>query len=293
MNTKASNILVPTDFSPVAECAIIHACTMAKQTQDQVKLLHVVNKESLGELKKHKLDIVDLRSRLDKQCNYYAEKYGVTITYLIKEGSIFTEIGEAADKEGSQLIVMGTHGVKGMQHLTGAFALKVVANSKVPVIIVQHKMPKSGGYTNIVSPIDFSVETKQKTLQTISVANLFKAKVHIFKQVGYDESVDNKIKLNAQFVKRHMEQQNIDITEVIQKDKKADFSKEFLAYAKEIDADLIVILTTAEKGVKDIVLGTEEQRVINNAEEIPVMCVNPLQNLYKTESLSSIANLSF
>src|SRR5205085_834220 len=127
------------------------------------------------------------------------------------------------------------------------------------------------------------VETKQKTLQTMSVAKMFNSEVHLFRQAGYDEAVDNKINLNVRFVKRHLEQQNIKVTEVTQENRNGDFSKDFIAYAKSIDADLIVILTTAEKGIKDIVLGTYEQKVINNTEEIPVMCVNPLQNLYKTE----------
>ena len=234
-----------------------------------------------------------MQTKLDNQCRYFGEKFSVKVTGLLKEGSIFTTIGEVADDEQAQLIVMGTHGVKGVQHLVGAYALKVVAGSKVPVVIVQHKLPKAHGYMKIVSPIDFSVETKQKTLQTMAVAKMFNADVHLFQQAGYDESVDNKIRLNTQFVKRHLEQQDITFTEATQENKKGDFAKDFIAYAKSVDADLIVILTTVEKGIKDLVLGTEEQKVINNTEEIPVMCVNPLQNLYKTETLASAVHIGF
>jgi nucleotide-binding universal stress UspA family protein len=293
MKSETANILVPTDFSSVAECAIIHACTIASLTGDEVKLLHVINKESLAGLKKEKLEVDSLQKKLDSQCAYYAEKFGITVSSILKEGSIFNVIGEVADEEKSQLIVMGTHGVKGMQHITGAFALRVIAGSSVPVVVVQHKLPSQGGYKKIVSPIDFSVETKQKTLQTMSVANMFKSEVHLFTQVGTDDELENKIKLNTQFVKRHLQEQDISVTVSGQTGKGSDFSKDFIAYAKEVDADLIVILTTVEKGIKDIVLGTEEQKVINNPEGIPVMCVNPLRNMYKTDSLASTIHIGF
>jgi nucleotide-binding universal stress UspA family protein len=292
MKTDISNILVPTDFSTEAECATVHACTIAAKTGDEVKLLHVLNKESLAELKKTREDIGSLQRKLDSQCTYYAEKFGVKMSSILKEGSIFTVIGEVADDEKSQLIVMGTHGVKGMQHITGAFALKVIENSSVPVVVVQRRMPVRDGYIKIVSPIDFSIETKQKTLQTMSVAKMFDSEVHLYAQAGSDDDVANKVKLNTQFVKRHLEEQDIKVT-VANQAKSADFSKDFIAYAKEIDADLIVILTTVEKGIKDIVLGTDEQKVINNPEEIPVMVVNPLHNMYKTESLASVIHIGF
>jgi nucleotide-binding universal stress UspA family protein len=293
MKTETSNILVPTDFSPEAECAIIHACTIAAKTGDEVKLLHVINKESLAELKKNKLNIDSLQRKLDSQCTYYAEKFSVKLSSVLKQGSIFNIIGEVADEEKSQLIVMGTHGVKGVQHIVGAFALKVIASSSVPVVVVQRRMPMHGGYLKIVSPIDFSIETKQKTLQTMSVAKMFDSEVHLYTQAGSDEDLENKIKLNMQFVKRHLQEQDIKVTVASQGQKGGDFSKDFIAYAKEIEADLIVVLTTVEKGLKDIVMGTEEQKVINNTEEIPVMVVNPLHNMYKTESLASVIHIGF
>jgi nucleotide-binding universal stress UspA family protein len=293
MKIETSNILVPTDFSPVAECAIIHACTIAAKTGDEVKLLHVINKESLAELKKTNENIDSLQRKLESQCAYYSDKFSVKVSSILKQGTIFNVIGETADEEKSQLIVMGTHGVKGMQHITGAFALRVIAGSSVPVVVVQRKVPAHDGYLKIVSPIDFSVETKQKTLQTMSVAKMFNSEVHLFAQAGTDDELENKIKLNTQFVKRHLSEQDIEVTVAHQKSKQGDFAKDFIAYAKEVDADLIVVLTTVEKGIKDIVLGPEEQKVINNSEEIPVMCVNPLHSMYKTDSLASTIHIGF
>jgi nucleotide-binding universal stress UspA family protein len=291
---KTNNvILVPTDFTNVAECAINHACVIAKHSQNQVLLLHVFNKESKAELKKTGEQFDSLSTTLKQQCDYYGSKYNVQVDYLIKEGSIFTEIAYVADEVGAELIVMGTHGVVGMQKLTGAFAIKVIESSKVPVIVVKSKMPNIDGYKLMVVPIDYTAETKQKTMQTISMAILFNAKVLLYKQAGIDSSYQNKIDLNTQFVKRYLTEHDVTFEEAHQHKATVDFDKDFILFSKEVGADLIIILTTKDKELKDFVLGPVEQKVINNLDEIPVMCVHPLQNMYKTERLASLVNIQF
>ncbi len=293
MESNQSKILVPTDFSEVAESATIHAATIAQKSGDEVWLLHIINKETLANLKKQKEGMEHLLEKLGKMCESYSEKYKVSFKYKLKEGSIFTTIGEVATEIGANLMILGTHGVIGMQKIVGAYALKVVASSKIPVMIVQERLPVNNCYLKIVSPIDGSVETKQKTLQTISIAKVLGAKVYLYRQKGYDEHLDDVISLNEKFVVRYLSEHNVEHEVVKQEKISKNFAKDFIAYSKSISADLIVILTTAEKGIKDIIIGPEEQFVINNEELIPVMCVNPLQNIYRSERLSSAINLSF
>lgn len=286
-------ILVPTDFTNEAECAINHGCMLAKRNNNELRLLHVLNKESKSELKKNNEGVESIIQKLQNQCTYFAEKYGIKVAYILKEGSIFTLIGEVANELKAALVVMGTHGVVGMQKLTGSFAIKVIESSDVPVIVVKNKMPTEDGYKKIVLPVDFSVETKQKTMQTLNMAKMFDATVFLYKQKGIDEVHQNKVELNTQFIKRYLKDQEIPFVEEQQKKATVDFDKDFIQYAKDVEANLIIILTTKEKEFIEFMLGPVEQKVINNKEEIPVMCIHPLQNLYKTERLASMINLSF
>jgi nucleotide-binding universal stress UspA family protein len=293
MDINLNKILVPTDFSEVAESAAIHAATIAQKSGDEVWLLHVINKETMATLKKQKEGVEHLLEKITNLCKEYTDKYKVPFHFKLKEGSIFTTIGEVATEIDAKVMVLGTHGVVGMQKIVGAYALKVVASSKIPVIIVQERLPIGGNYLKIVSPIDGSVETKQKTLQTISIAKIFGAKVFLYRQKGFDDYLDDLISLNEKFVVRYLNEHNVAHEVVKQEKVSKNFAKDFIGYSKSIQADLIIILTTAEKGIKDIIIGPEEQMVINNEEQIPVMCVNPLQNIYRSERLSSAVNLSF
>ncbi len=274
-------ILVPIDFSSVALSAIVHAGVIAKKNKQKILLVHILTKEINLDIQKGKKSIENISNALETLCTEYGNKFEVEINWFIKNGSIFSDIGELASEKKASLIVMGTHGVKGMQHITGAYAIKVIASSKVPIIIVQHKHPVGNLYHTILVPIDSSADNRQKAVQTLSMAHIFGAQVHLFKMYENDPKEEDKMLVNLNYFIRFLEDHDIAYIIANQENKTNDFAKSFLKYAKDNRADLIIILTTAEKGLFDAMLGPVEQMVINNSEQIPVMCVNPLQSIYK------------
>jgi nucleotide-binding universal stress UspA family protein len=67
-------------------------------------------------------------------------------------GTIFNTIGKYASDTDARMVIMGTHGIKGMQKLTGSWALKVIVKSKVPFLVVQDKPSEKRRFTDIVFP---------------------------------------------------------------------------------------------------------------------------------------------
>ena len=57
-------------------------------------------------------------------------------------------------------MIMGTW-CKRLQKITGSYALKVITNSSV-LIVVQDQLMNDTGYDSIVVPFDLNNETKQK-----------------------------------------------------------------------------------------------------------------------------------
>ena len=77
------------------------------------------------------------------------------------------------------LIIMGTHGVRGMQFLTGSRALKIVTESSIPFIVVQERNIREHGYHRLVFPLDLHQDTKQKLSVVSDVARYFNSKVYL------------------------------------------------------------------------------------------------------------------
>lgn len=278
---KQPIILVPTDFTEEADNAIAHAAQVAKAGNDEVRLVHIVNSDTKSKLKKANQTLDDLREKMEQMANDISSKYGVRADFHLREGSIFSTIGELAEEVEARLLVMGTHGVVGVQRIVGAFAVKVITTSPVPVIIVQRKKPSSNGFKTIVCPIDDSKETKQKIIHIISMAKQFESKVHLFASFEDDEFLINARNNNIAWAENMFKKNNVTYT-VENADDDSGLAKQTIKYSSEIGADLIVILTDdSDVSMKEFVLGPDHEKVINNDAQIPVMCVNPIQELYQ------------
>lgn len=268
MSATTKKILVPTDFTKVADCAINHAMTLAARIGAEVRLLHVVAKQT---------DVEDARKKLALESER-AKKINpsVNVEGLVRIGSIYDDIGDTASEIGAVLIIMGTHGLRGMQFITGSRALKVITNSTVPFIVVQERNIKSEGYRDIVVPLDLEKETRQKLTLVADMAKYFKSRVHLITPNEDDEFLHNQLQRNIQFAKQYLHERSIEHDAVIAKEDSDDFVKAVIKHAVKVDADLIAIMNLAQENIFGVLGVPNEQEIITNEPMIPVMCMNPV-----------------
>jgi nucleotide-binding universal stress UspA family protein len=267
MEKDTKKIIVPWDFSDVAEYALVHAERIARTVDKNIELLHIVERKDQIQAKEVELIKVAERANLE---------YGIRPSVKVIEGSIFTAISNYASDTKANMVVMGTHGIKGIQKFTGSYALKVLIGSKVPFIIVQEPPQNENKLSNIVFPIDFKSENKEKLYWAIFLGKYFNSKVHLVKYPVTDTSLQKKININLNFAIRFLIQNSLDYE--IHTAPKGDFGKETVKFAQDINADLILIVTTKNISFLDFIFGTPEQYIIANNAKLPVMVVNPRSN---------------
>jgi len=265
MENQSKPILIPTDFTVVAEYAIEAAVPFVRANHSSVVLVHIVKEAS---------DISEAANKVEQEAEKASKDYGIHVEGIVREGSIFTTIGETVTELDAGLVVMGTHGIRGMQKLTGSWALKVLVTSKVPIIVVQ-SMPKKMSIDRIVFPVDFKRENREKIGWAYYVAKMFNSTVHIIRaESAKDKKIEQGVRTNLSFTEKFLRSKNIRFDVTVAKGH-GSFAKESLHYAEEIDADLILITTTKGISTIDFVLGVSEQDIITNNANIPVMCINP------------------
>lgn len=280
LTSEENLILVPYDFTAPSDCALQHAIAIAKAANDQVLILHVLNSESKSFMKKERLSIKDINDKLQILANDIHRKSGVKATYEMEEGSIFTTIPEYAEKSKARLVVMGTSGIQGMQHITGAHVLKIAENSTAPDIIVQTRPIRPHGYKTIVMPMDSTKESKQKTTQAAAIAQLFQGTVHLFVAHESDEFLSKAVGANVTYAERMLKNHNINCAIDYEDPKGKGYVKQILAYADKVEADLMVIMTGEDRGLFDIITGSDEENIVNNKSQIPVLCIDPMNAQY-------------
>jgi len=267
MEENKKIIVVPWDFSPVAGHALAHAVKISRMVGNEICLLHIVD---TGVSTKEHTEKVN---QLKKVTQDSSIKYNMPISYHISKGSIFTSIAEYVNENDANLVVMGTHGMKGMQKLTGSWALKVIVKSKVPFIVVQDAPSDTEKYHNIVFPIDFRSENKEKIKMAIFMGKYFESKVHMLVSVSTDKTIFKKTKINLNFAVKYLIQNNIEYE--IHDMPKGNIAQQTIDFAQKNNADLILIVTTKNITMADYILGASEQSIIANSSHIPVCCVNP------------------
>ena len=149
--TPLQPILVPVDFSPDSEAALVEACRLASCLGNSLMVLHVVHDPAetpgyyaeaaeTGQLLHIEDAANELMGRFLKECG----KKHPECTPLKEAQSLLvvglpvTRILEVAEKAKAEMIVMGSKGRTGLRHLMlGSKAEQVVRLSPIPVMIVK------------------------------------------------------------------------------------------------------------------------------------------------------------
>lgn len=257
-------IVVPWDFTHVAENALGHAINISKLLSREIVLLHIVEKPE---------DVNPSSDKLEEKITELKKTITSKLVPVVKDGNIFDTIREVAHELKAEMVIMGTHGRKGMQKVTGSWALKVMANSKVPFLVVQDK-PQTDSFKKIVFPIDFRRENKEKVSWVHYLSRHYRSTFLLFKRKAGDRGFKKRIASNLHYAESFLKNNDVEYEIHSAKGKQA-FEKELVQFAKEQHAEMIMILVTRDIGFFDYLVAAREQYIIANPEKIPVMCINP------------------
>ncbi|MEE4176221.1 MAG: universal stress protein [Bacteroides sp.] len=281
------HILVPTDLTEVSNYSIDHATEIARIFNHKIVLLHVVSKNVLGTPKEEQIT-----QKLKENIKLIQSRAALNVSYLIEEGSIFNTISEVADRIRAEFIVMGIHGKKGVQHLMGSYAYKVVCSANVPVMVVKH-LHHHVGYKNIVLPIDFMQESTQKILKAVRFSNYFGASIRVFGFLGTrNKATIFQKEALLKKVKDTFADLGVEVTTDLCVDPNRDWAEALMHFSDGIDADLILIVAEKDIQVPDIFSSNSTERIIDKAD-VPVLTVVPSPDDGDSENEKTLTVRSF
>jgi nucleotide-binding universal stress UspA family protein len=139
------HFLVPIDFSAYADQALDSAMALAQKLSARLTLVHVIHMIPLGiaeggaPLPQSYLETLeaDVRQSLETYRQRVTDA-GLECQIMVLHGIPFQAILDVARDERVDIIIMGTHGRTGLQHLLlGSVAEKVVRLAPCPVLITR------------------------------------------------------------------------------------------------------------------------------------------------------------
>lgn len=277
-----NKLLVPSDFSAFAENALKVACQLARKSEGEVIVLHVIPPvnnallaadASLIETTLEEKYINQLRKQAEKHIekSLKHEDFPLEKTkIMIERGSFLPILLKTAEKNAVDLIVMGTHGTTPLEDFfVGSNTEKVVRQAPCPVLAVKDK-PANFMLAKILFPTNFNTEHLEPMAKVREFQRLFDAHLHLLYVNSYVEFLSNDeiTERKNEFVKlARLDDYTFHITHA-----KTEESG-ILATALELDVDLIVLLTHQRKGLSKFLLGSVSEGVVNHTPK-PVMTIS-------------------
>jgi nucleotide-binding universal stress UspA family protein len=167
---EIKRILCPIDFSDYSRRALDHAVAIARWYKATITAVHVDSSIEIVGFPAPMVGVPatwkfsDRAELLASLQRFVAAESapGTSIATVVREGPVLTEILDQAAATSADLIVIGTHGTSGFEHLVlGSVTEKVLRKARCPVLTVPRAHPDAVpagpvAFKRIVCAVDFS-----------------------------------------------------------------------------------------------------------------------------------------
>ena len=291
MTDTPKTILAATDFSKPAERAGDFARDLSRRFQARLHLVHVtviLEDPHLEEKHRHQMDelvasgddarLKDLESGSENQP-------GLDVTPHMVRGLAPAEvIVETASNLGCELIVMGTHGRRGLPHLLlGSVAERVVRTSTLPVLTVRGDADINlDGAPRILVPHDFSEASAGAVRRATKWADALGAEItllHVVEPVVYPEFYSVDV-LSDDLMERLVERSERalaaaaeDLVGKVRTEVEVGRAADTIVdFADPERFDLVIMATRGLSGLEHALLGSVAESVLRRCR-VPMMAV--------------------
>ena len=185
-STKLKNVLFATDFSVASEIALPYAVSIARRFHSNLLVAHIVNYDGFG-LMAHdaiaqvltgvkKIAAIKIAEAMRSD---YPE--GVPYQTIVEEGSIVDKLLDIVQQKNIDLVVLGTHGRRGLDLMLGSVAAKIFRLALCPVLTVGPNVPpnvsETGPVKHILYPMELSADVPDAAAHAVSIAKAYDAEL--------------------------------------------------------------------------------------------------------------------
>jgi len=285
MTLNIDTILFPTDFSDVAEGAFAHAAHLALQHNATIHVFNVVGSEA--DDSPNPMDFLSVDPAEEDAVQHVEvqtvtqERGTVPIIYAQTDSdSPADAIVDRTDEYDIDLVVMGTHGRRGMDRLlSGSVSEEVVRRAPCPVFTVLPRDESGTGpqINRVLAPVDLSDQSELVLNHAVALAESYAAPLdllHVVEEAAYPnvyglepltpalpnvqdrarealETLASEVDLRTDPVNVHVLAGNA--------------ARDIVEFAKENAADLIVMATHGRTGLDRFLIGSVAEKVVRRA----------------------------
>lgn len=274
-----NRILVPYDFSEVATNALNFATELAKKIPDSsVTVINVIEQptpetfKTMGVSQADPMENIFIAKMIEmvegKMETLMADSTyrSINLKYKIVLGNPFKEISQEIVDSEVELVIMGTTGSSGAEEfLVGSNAERMVRYSKCPVITLRNYQSldsiKKIVFASNFHEVPAEFVERVKKLQSVFGAHLYLVKINT--PSSFTSTREDKELMEGFISKYNLTTCSFETYNY------GNEEDGVVAYAEDIEADLIAIGTKQRRGLGHFLSGSIAESVVNHAK-VPV-----------------------
>ncbi len=282
---KFKNILVPIDFTSVAETGLATAIDLANQFGAHINLLHIIKEQgSLGFQTTGDMEanaklvnernhfILELMKKRKVQMHNIVEKYrssSISFNTYIDYGSFKDQLEAHLKTHSTDLIVMGTTGETSVsEFISGNHAARAIRVADIPVLAVKDYFPIMK-HDKLLILVELHEYDFQKVKLIKQFADLLQMKVLIGHVKQFKDVVKGDIYNELQ--KFALENNFLDSTiHIIGRGEKIQAVKDFI---RSNDVNMIASISKKDSGLMRFIFGSDTEDFINEIDR-PLVAVS-------------------
>ncbi len=278
---KIQQILVPHDFSEACKCATTYGILLARIFNCQLTLVHVLTKKLLQHTEAGTAES-DARSRLATISGNIQQNEGITTQAYVLKGKTDEVLKMMIPRINAIVLVAGMNNIgKNPAHYFSASALvSDFRDLRIPLLVVHNKTPDPSLFDRVILPLDFTRESKEKASWAAYFGKRNQSQVTLVHTEYRDGFFSAQLKNNLLLITKLFASLQTAFTIHKVEKAKPDIDRYALSVAKMKGSALLIITATKDWGIEDFILGPVEQKIISNEDQMPVMLVNPRDDLY-------------
>lgn len=294
-------VLCSTDFSPFSTQALRHALAIARQFGSRLKVVYVIPNLFPGGESIYGgapwLQTPDFRKQAEKDMHDFlapAREARINHEIEIRDGDPWREIVATAEQMPADLVVLGTHGRSGLDHLfLGSVAEKLIRRLPCPVFTVSHEEGRTWAAPGLINRIlcatDFSEASGEALRLALALAEKHQAEMtflHVVENLTEMSEAAARVLVDVESLRQDIDRRTRErlqealaaagatTARVETRVAVGSAYKEILKIAAVERMDLIVIGAQGHSLLERMLSGSNAQHVIR-AATCPVLTVRP------------------
>ncbi len=266
-------IIVLYDFSNASDNALNHGITMCRVLKSHLTIvMPLIYDISENRRKENKAALKQLVSQLMQQLEFGVQAFAPDQPLKKFFRPLYEKI------EGI-MIVAGIEDDRFVCGLSMNQFLRLVRKSRIPWLTVPPDAPVND-FNSVVLPLSYTRQTKEKIAWASYFHRLNQSAIHALVPAAKDGFIKVGIYKNKEFLKKMYSTLEVYFKLIETENNIHQIDPYALNYAVEHNAAPVIVLVTPRPDLFDIIFGAVEKKIIMNVQNVPVLCINPLDDMY-------------